>query len=344
MPSPLILSVQYTETELLIIFNQAVSNVSDLAAFTFSQASGNPFVPTFSAVDANAIVADIGAAPDSPLEVSYTDPGAGPSQVQSLAGDPAQDFTDVAAIQQFPTADLVSDVIVGRDGNNVVTIKFTQPVASTDNQPLDGFTVTYDGQALDLTSALAELSPDLREINIYTGVNASYNTAVEITYDDTDGSLYTWADVTGFVSSFTRVALNLATDGLPDSQYPNSLAYRRPVGVGDGVAKPQIEVYLNPVDRKIVKQYGPLRVYTGGAGFGINSAHPSGTSIVGGTPDVVDGTVLSVTISIPGDTVQAVAAAQDWLEVVTARLAIELGKLRATDASVALSGATVAPI
>lgn len=343
MSAPTILSAQYTDTQLLIIFNQAIANVSDLDAFTFTQSSGNPFTTTFSGLSQNAVVVETAAAPDSDLEVSYTDPGAGSSQVQSVDGDPAPSFT-IQAIEQFPDLDLVSDVIIGRDSNSTITIKFSQPVASTENQPLDGFEVTYDGELLDLSSALAELSSDLRELNIHTGVNASYSTEVVVSYDDSEGSLFTWGDPQGSVDSFSRTALNISTDGLPDSQYPNSLAYRLAVGVGDGVAYPKIEVYLNPIDRRIVRQYGPLMVYTGGAGFGTNSSYPNGINIVGGEVQVVDGTTLSVTVNVPGDSVQAVAAAQDWLDVVTARLAIELGKLRAIDVSVALSGATVAPI
>ena len=338
MPAPTIQSVQYTDDALYIIFNRAVTNVSDLDAFTFAQESGNPFVPSFDVIDANAIVATTVGLPDSELTVSYDDPGAGTSQVQSAADNtPALDFADQAAVPYFVPG-IVTQVVAGQGGNDLIHIRFSEPVGATGDNLLVGLTITLDGEALDLLGATTSLSSDQTALTIATGVNFPYNGVVSVEYDDMVGHLYSWPS--GDVPSFEVLGVpNLSTDGLPDSDYPLSIVTAEPVKLLNSVALPELYVYLNPVDRDLVKKYGPVQVYTGGT-FGETLENPEGVVIVGGKETLSDGLILAVRVTA-SSTAYAVEAARDWLEVVGARVSIALGKVRALDQSVPETDSTL---
>jgi len=343
MTAPVIQSVQYTGTTLYIIFDRAVANVSDLSAFTFTVTPGPSVItPAFSSIDQNAVIGTlavpIGAS--ETLTVDYTDPGAGATQVQEAAApnDPVATFAGEVAVGYYSPAVVRRAQVAANAVNDAVTIFFGEPVSATAGDLIDGFTIEYNDTALDLTGASASLNADQTELTILTGVNPLYSDTVDVIYSGT-GELYSWP--TGVVAAFTLNDIdNDSTDGLPTSAYPQSFVIKKELAITGSVVTPCLQVILNPVDIDIVKKYGLITAYTGGT-FGITVGNPSGITVVGGQESIVDGAEICINFTNSTDTKYATDAATEWQNTVTDRIAVELGKLRATDQSITLANDTV---
>jgi hypothetical protein len=193
-----------------------------------------------------------------------------------------------------------------------------------------------------LTSASATLSSDLTQLTIDTGVNATYDTVVDVIYDATPGSLVSFPG--GAVPSFTKNDIyNLATDGLPNSQYPLSFVITGPVTVTNKVAKGTASVSLNPIDRELVSRYGPVQLITGGT-FGITVDNPAGITILGQIVNIVDGAVVCATFVSSQNVQFATDAALDWQTQMIGRIGILLGQIRTIDQSVTLGDRLVSAV
>ncbi len=341
MTAPTIQSIQHNGLALYIIFDRDISNVANLTAFTFEINPGATVVtPTFTAIQGTAITATL-ATPvgvGETLSGSYTDPGAGVSQVLEAAApnDPATSFADEDAIAYY-TQPLVRRAEVAAAGvNDAITIFFSEPVSAGDGDLLNGFTVSYDGEDVPLTAAVATLNADLTELTIATGSDAAYSAVVVVEY--TGGDLTSYP--TGAVADFSLTAVNRSTDGLPNSSYPLSYVVKKALSLANNIVTAQLDVTLSVVDVTLSGKYGPLTVYTGGT-FGVTIDNPDGITVVGGTPTIVSGSRITQTFSFAGHVKYATDAAADWQTTVTQRLAIELGKLRAADQGITFAADTL---
>jgi len=343
MTAPSILSAQHQDTTLYIIFDRAISVTggSELDGFTFTLDPGGVITPSFSSVDDNALIATLSSAvnPGETLNVDY-DSGTG-TVVEAVApNDPAGDF-DVDAVAYFETPIVRrAETGSGAGNNDDVTIFFGEPVASTDGDLLAGITINVNTASIDLSSATASLNADQTELTISTGTNFVFSDTVTVDYDDSSGNLKTFP--TGFVASFTGLAVtNLSTDGLPDSQYPNSFAVKQPLDVKDSVVTGVVAVNLNPVDLELVDKYGPISIVTGGD-FGTSTT----CTIVGGNQNIIDGVEVkeSFTKDACGSIVNATDAAADWQDKIIDRISVELGALRTIDQNVTNVNETVVSI
>jgi len=344
MTAPLIQSIQYSGTTLYIIFDRAVSVTggSELDGFTFTQTPApGAITPVFVSVDDNAIVATLpgAVAPTDTLTVVY-DVGVG-TVVEAVApNSPVDSFSDIGIA--YYSASLVRRAEVAASGaNNTFTIFFSEPVGAAGGDLTAGLSVLVNAATLDLTGATAVLSDDQTELTVTVGSNFSYADLVDISYDAGTGTLLTWPSGVLADFAFTSVP-SRSTDGLPNSNYPLSLVTKKKLVISAKNVTAQLVVSLNPVDRQLVTEYGPLQVYTGGI-FGITLTNPTGSAVVGSTANVVDGTVLSMSFNntLIAD---AVAAADEWEDVVAARLGIALGAFRATDQSLTVADDSVAQV
>lgn len=341
MTAPNIISVQHDGTTLYVIFDRAIQATggSELDGFTFTKTPGPiAVVPVFSSIDQNALIAtlpsSVGAA--ETLNVDYVS-GSGTITDAATGLDPATSF-NVDAVAYF-SSPLIRRATAGEGSNDLVKVYLSEPVASPTDDLLTGLTIEVDDVALDLTGATVTLNSDQTILTIDTGSNFVYNDVVDVIYDDGVGDLYTWP--TGALASFTLNAVdNLSTDGLPDGDYPLSVAIGKQLEVVQNVAKPCINIYLNPIDIELVQKYGPVRVFTGGT-FGVTVGNPSGITVAGGFVEIVDGAQVKIDFNDPASTVNSVDAATDWLSTIITKIGVELGKVRSTDQGITIGNRTI---
>lgn len=343
MTAPVLLSAQYDDANLTLylIYDRAVTGTvaQELDGYTFTLTLGGPIVPVFSSFDNNAIVCSLpGVVGADTLTVDYND--AVGNTIEAVApNDPVASFTGEVAVTYYAQP-LVRRACVAFTGNNDdVTIFFSEPVASISGDLLLGLTIEYDDVALDLSGATAALNDDQTELTITTGTNASYDTIVDVIYDESPGDLYTWPS--GLVADFTLNDIdNKSTDGLPNSDYPLSVVIGKPVVVCQNVATGCIDVNLNIIDQELVKRYGPVELYTGGT-FGVTVGNPAGITVVGGMVPIVDGAEICLEFNSAVDVAWATDAALDWTNTMVSRVGIALGTVRTTDQGVTLGDRTI---
>jgi len=181
---------------------------------------------------------------------------------------------------------------------------------------------------LVLTSATATLNADQTQLTIGCTSDFSYNDVIAITYTSVTGKLHTWPS--GLVASFTLAAINnLATDGLPNSNYPLSIVTKYPLTIAENVVTAKLGVSLNPIDIALVAEYGEVSINTGGT---YGSPYP--ISILGSTIVITDGGEYTQDFAYPGHTSYAAVAALAWRDAIATTIGIKLGELRLTDAGV----------
>lgn len=336
MTTPVVQSVQYDNAGLLvyIIFDRAVL-ASDLDGFTFTVDSCTSISPTFASVDENAVIGTLSGVISGTLVVDYS--GGGSVQEAVAPNDPAAAFSDETAVP-YPDPSTVYRAQAGVSANDAVTVFFNQPVGAVGGDLVAGFTIEVDDVAIDLSSATATLNDDQTELTIDTGTNFSYNSVVDVIYDDDTGSLYTWDD--GDVSDFTiEDVINGSTDGLPTSGYPLSVITMPAIEISGNQVTAKLEIALNPIDRQLVSRYGPLTVITGGT-FG---TEPNDITVLGASVNVVDGRVISQAFTAT-DVNDAVLAAQEWQDVVATKIGNELGVYRTTDQGIVFGSGSITQV
>jgi hypothetical protein len=337
MASPVIQSIQHTGTTLYIIWDVAVSASlgSELNGFTFVKNPGAvPVVPVFSSIDENAMICTIVAlAPGESLVASYA--SATGTVVDAATGTfDATDFTDETAVAYYSEPFVIRAQVAATGVNDELTIFFSEPVGSPSGA-YAGFTIEVDGVAISLTAATFALNNDQTELTIKTGSNFTYNDVVDIDYDDVTGDLYSWPS--GVVASFSFTGIdNSSTDGLPDSDYPLSTIVGLKPTILANVVIPVLQVSLNPIDIELVSRYGPATIVTGGT-FGTQVP----ITIVGRSVNIIDGLEISERFTNAQSVVYAAEAANEWQTVVTQRIGVALGELRAVDQSVVLNSQSV---
>lgn len=328
MASPLFLSAQYVGTTLSVYFNRAITATlsQELNGFTV-ELNGSPLAVTFNSINNNALRINLPGAPvpSDVLTVEYD--GAGTIVDAATATDPALAFGPATAIETADPATAYQAVI---QPNNTLTVFFNEPVASTDNDLITGVVVTVDSVGVSLIGTVATLAADLRSITYVFPFNLTYTDVVEFEYDGL-GTLYSWPS--GALAAFTLTAFNLSTDGLPTSAYPLSYISKYAIVPENSVAKPRLGVSLNPVDIRLVSEFGPARVTTGGI-FGITLTNPLGISVAGKLVDVVDGADITQHFSGAYSAADIYAAAVDWQNVMVVRIGLELGRVRAAGQSI----------
>ena len=329
MAVPLFLSAQYSGTAFSIYFNRAIQATlgSELVGFTF-ELNGSPIVPVFSAIVQNALAVTLPGAPliTDVLTVRYN--GLGTITDAATGLDSATAFlAQTATLRASPAIAYVASVTVA---NNVIAIAFNEPVASVNGNLVTGWLASINSVPISMLAVTGSLSADLRTLSLTFPNNFAYVDDVDIAY--TPGGLYSWP--TGVVAAFSLTNIfNRSTNGLPTSQYPLSYVSKYQVIPQSGVAKPKLGVSLNPVDIRVVSEYGPAQVTTGGI-FGITVTNPAGISVGGKLVDVVDGAEITQTFMGSYSAADIVAAAQNWQAQVIVRISVALGTARAADQSV----------
>lgn len=339
MTAPVLLSAQYTGSTLYVIFDRAiaVTPAQELDGFTFEN-DGTPFVPAYISLDENAMLINLGFSPTPSNEVTVAYDGLGTVTEAVAPFDPALAFTAYTTfeIPEVPLPYLARVLTT----NNQIAIYFNEPVASTDDDLVTGFVIEVDTVPISMVGVTGALSDDQRTLTLTFPSNFAYDNGVEVIY--VPGTLYTWDS--GAVGAFELDADNLSTDGLPTSQYPLSYLTKYEVEILQGVAIPKIGVSLNPVDNKLVQEYGPARISTGGT-FGITLTNPMGITVIGKFVYVTDGIVVSehffdASVSMA----DRVTAAEEWQDAIIVRIAQALGKVRADDQSVILNATTIVQV
>ncbi len=332
MTAPLIQSVQYTGTTLYIIFDRSVSATggSELDGFTATKTPGGTQSLVFVTITDNAMIATLpGAVVGSEtLELAYV-AGSGNVVDAATGMDAAPSFT-ITAVAYYDAPDAVR-AIVGEGGNSKLDVYFSQPVASPTAELKLGFTIEVNNVVLDLTSATATLNANATILTIDTGSNFTYSDVVAISYDAGVGNLVVFPVSVVDDFSFDGIP-NISTDGLPDSQYPLSWVTSYAVTVANTVATGTLGISLNPIDIKLVAEYGPVRLFTGGT-FGITTGNPDGITVVGKQVYIIDGLLVAQAFHDDAHalTVNAVNAAKDWQVQMIAKIAVALGQVRAID-------------
>lgn len=326
MASPVIQSVQYDGTDLYLFWDRAVV-VDPLVGDDITLVhDGAPLTAAFATTEQNRLTLTISGPVTGELLVSYDDANA---YVEDTGGDPAVSFTEQLATELY-VVDTAVSALAGEPANNQISVVFSAPVVAQEGDPSHGFLIEVNGAVVPGAQVTGEITDGQSTVVLTLPFNLSYTDIVELSYTSVPGTgLYTFpgGDVDDFL--FAEVP-NLATDGLPDSPYPLSTAVRWPVSMVASEARGQIDLYLNPIDRELVSQFGPAVVVTGGT-FGPEDRPFSGTSA-----HLKDGLTLTCSFTNGSTTAVNVASAKDWLEQVTERVGRELGRLRAESQSVVL--------
>lgn len=340
MGIPTLLASVYSGTSLRIIFDEAVSVSGgiELNGFTFVR-NGSSETPTFTSVAQNAIQATLTGSVTT-LTVAYN---SGTGNVVSVSTSQAATSFSATAAVAYPVVAVTERADAGQPANDVVRIYFSQPVASTTDALKLGFTIKINTVPLVLTSATASLDSTLTILSIATGTNFAYSDIVDVLYDHTVGTLYSWP--TGIVADFSFTAIpNLSTDGLPNSQYPLSWVTSEVPTIDDRTVISCLGLTLNPIDVKLVAEYGPALLLTGGT-FGVTDANPAGVSILGHQVILIDGILFCerfTNLAYPPSWL--VAAADDWQTTMTTKIGVILGQYRAIDQTLTLHGQTVTAV
>ncbi len=341
MGIPTLLSSVYQDTTLRVIFSEAITapGGDELDGFTFVL-DGVPETPVLVGFDANALVVTLGGPVVDTLTVAYVS-GSG-AIVSVSTAEAAVTFAETPAVE-YPSIAVVMRADCGQPANDVVRVYFSEPVASTADDLIDGFTISVNGTDLVLVGATATLDDTLTTLSIATGTDFAYSDEVDVAYVQADGSLYSYAS--GNVANFEFLAIdNLSTVGLPDSQYPLSWVTSYTPVIEDKAVIATIGLTLNPIDIKLVAQYGPAILITGGT-FGETEENPDGVEILGKRVTLIDGIQFFERFAVPGMAPSwLVAAANDWQTVMTNKIGQILGQYRAIDQTLTLHGQTVAAV
>lgn len=329
MASPVLLSAQTTGTTLYLVFDRLITATNATGLTATTQPTGASNALTFGAVAGNTLRLTMASALTGGQTLTVVLSG-GTIYDQATGLSIATPFT-ATSVAAYSVPQALS-ATAGLTGNSVIGVKFSAPVAATIGNLVAGFTVTLDGTGV-IGTITGSLSADATTLYLTLPTTISYTAAVVVTYASGSGQLYSQGTTATQIASFTLTATNISTTGLPTSGYPLSTIVKKAPTISNGTVTAEIDLYLNPIDAKLVDEYGPATVSIGGT-FGVTVGNPTGVYATDSLVTLADGLVVTQTFNSGTSPVNAVAAAKDWLTVIGSSISQALGAARTIDQSV----------
>lgn len=329
MASPVLLSAQTTGTTLYLVFDRLITATNATGLTATVQPTGAANALTFGAVAGNTLRLTMASSLTAGQYLTVVLAG-GTIFDQATGLSLATPFT-ATSVAAYSVPQTLS-ATAGLPTSNVIGVKFSAPVAATAGNLVAGFSVTLDGVGV-VGSLTGSLSPDATTLSLALPANIPYTAVAVVTYASGSGQLYSQGTTATQIASFALTALNVSTTGLPNSSYPLSTIVKKAPTIQNGTVTAEIDLYLNPIDAKLVDEYGPATVSIGGT-FGVTVGNPSGIYAQDSLVTLADGLVITQTFNSGTSPVNAVAAAKDWLTVIGSSISQALGAARALDQSV----------